>query len=51
MSSCQLLIRPCVQLLVDDFAKNGFRTVAIDYFDGDPISQDVISQPVSVVYG
>ncbi|KAF9054718.1 dienelactone hydrolase endo-1,3,1,4-beta-D-glucanase [Panaeolus papilionaceus] len=28
------------QLLVDDFAANGFKTIAIDYFSGDPAPAD-----------
>ncbi|KAI6139814.1 Alpha/Beta hydrolase protein [Pisolithus tinctorius] len=31
------------QLLVDDFARNGFKTIAIDYLNGDPLPQDAFS--------
>ncbi|KAI3616946.1 dienelactone hydrolase endo--beta-d-glucanase [Moniliophthora roreri] len=31
------------QLLVSDFAANGFKTVAIDYFCGDPVPADIMS--------
>ncbi|KAL4066162.1 Alpha/Beta hydrolase protein [Scleroderma yunnanense] len=30
------------QLLVDDFARNGFKTIAIDYLNGDPIPADAL---------
>lgn len=33
------------QLLVDDFARNGFRTIAPDYFDGDAIPDGTLLQP------
>ncbi|TFK39472.1 chlorocatechol-degradation protein [Crucibulum laeve] len=31
------------QLLVDDFVKNGFRTIAPDYLNGDPLPPDAMS--------
>ncbi|KAF9459320.1 dienelactone hydrolase endo-1,3,1,4-beta-D-glucanase [Collybia nuda] len=31
------------QLLVDDFARNGFKTIAIDYFNGDPAPPTALS--------
>lgn len=31
------------QLLVDDFARNGFKTIAIDYLNGDPFPDDASS--------
>jgi hypothetical protein len=34
------------QLLVDDFAANGFKTVMLDMFDGDPVPSNVFEQPV-----
>ncbi|KIM53525.1 hypothetical protein SCLCIDRAFT_1222744 [Scleroderma citrinum Foug A] len=33
------------QLLVDDFARNGFKTIAIDYLNGDPIPENAFSNP------
>jgi len=30
------------QLLVDDFARNGYKTVAMDYFLGNPVPQDAL---------
>ncbi|THV04734.1 alpha/beta-hydrolase [Dendrothele bispora CBS 962.96] len=35
------------QLLVDDFAINGFKTVMIDYFNGDPVPVEAIDDPNS----
>ncbi|KAG6330732.1 hypothetical protein ID866_8356 [Astraeus odoratus] len=32
------------QLLVDDFARNGFKTIAIDYLNGDPIPEDAFAK-------
>ncbi|KAL0066792.1 hypothetical protein AAF712_006190 [Marasmius tenuissimus] len=34
---------PNNQLLISDFAVNGFKTVGIDYFKGDPVPADVLS--------
>ncbi|KAG6330055.1 hypothetical protein ID866_9033 [Astraeus odoratus] len=34
------------QLLVDDFARNGFKTIAIDYLNGDAIPTGAFSRPV-----
>ncbi|KAI0752511.1 alpha/beta-hydrolase [Daedaleopsis nitida] len=31
------------QLLADDFARNGFKTVILDYFKGDPVPPDAFS--------
>ncbi|KAI6012506.1 dienelactone hydrolase [Pisolithus orientalis] len=31
------------QLLVDDFARNGFKTIAIDYLNGDPLPGDALT--------
>ena len=31
------------QLLVDDFAKNGYKTYLVDYLNGDPIHKDALS--------
>ena len=31
-----------MQLLADDFARNGFKTVAIDMFDGDPAPENAL---------
>jgi len=33
------------QLLTDDFANNGFKTVLLDYLAGDPLSPDAFSTP------
>lgn len=33
------------QLLVDDFARCGFKTIAIDYLHGDPIPADALKSP------
>ncbi|KAL1743406.1 Alpha/Beta hydrolase protein [Schizophyllum fasciatum] len=33
------------QLLVDDFARNGFRVVAPDYFAGDGVPDEIMSDP------
>ncbi|KAL0568034.1 hypothetical protein V5O48_013955 [Marasmius crinis-equi] len=34
---------PNNQLLISDFATNGFKTIGVDYFDGDPIPVEVMS--------
>ncbi|KAJ6621450.1 Alpha/Beta hydrolase protein [Mycena sp. CBHHK59/15] len=34
------IVLPNAQLLADDFARNGFKTVIIDYLNGDPIPDD-----------
>ncbi|KAK7027269.1 hypothetical protein VNI00_015358 [Paramarasmius palmivorus] len=31
------------ELLVDSFAENGFKTIAPDYFDGDPVPEEVLT--------
>ncbi|KAI6102077.1 dienelactone hydrolase [Pisolithus sp. B1] len=31
------------QLLVDNFARSGFKTIAIDYFNGDPLQEDAFA--------
>ncbi|KAJ7610160.1 Alpha/Beta hydrolase protein [Roridomyces roridus] len=31
------------QLLVDDFARNGFKTILPDYFNGDPVPEDIMT--------
>jgi hypothetical protein len=36
----------CAQLLADDFAANGFKTIAIDYFAGDPVPHDYLNMAV-----
>jgi len=38
---------PNAQLMVDDFAKNGFKVVAPDYFFGDPAPANAMSDPKS----
>ncbi|THV04733.1 alpha/beta-hydrolase [Dendrothele bispora CBS 962.96] len=35
------------QLLTDDFAINGYKTVMIDYFSGDPVPTDALDNPNS----
>ncbi|TFK39477.1 dienelactone hydrolase endo-1,3,1,4-beta-D-glucanase [Crucibulum laeve] len=37
------------QLLVDDFARNGFRTIAPDYLNGDPIPADALNNNISAL--
>ncbi|KAK0203070.1 hypothetical protein DFS33DRAFT_1344773 [Desarmillaria ectypa] len=41
------IVLPNAQLLADDFAKNGFRTVVPDYFNGDAIPTDAL-EPGSI---
>ncbi|KAF8628949.1 hypothetical protein AX15_003625 [Amanita polypyramis BW_CC] len=36
---------PNAQLLADDFANNGFKTIAPDYFNGDPAPPDALVKP------
>jgi len=33
------------QLLVDDFARNGFKTISIDYLNGDPVPDGALDNP------
>ena len=33
------------QLLADDFARNGFKTVVIDYFSGEPVPNELVFSP------
>ena len=33
------------QLLADDFARNGFKTVVIDYFKGEPVPSELVFAP------
>ncbi|KAF8626702.1 hypothetical protein AX15_004726 [Amanita polypyramis BW_CC] len=32
-------------LLVDDYAENGFKTICIDYYDGDPVPESILTSP------
>ncbi|RDB15818.1 Protein AIM2 [Hypsizygus marmoreus] len=34
---------PNAQLLADDYARNGFKTIVIDYFEGDPIPPEALN--------
>ncbi|KAG6328602.1 hypothetical protein ID866_10486 [Astraeus odoratus] len=36
---------PNGQLLVDEFAQNGFKTIAIDYLNGDPVPYGALDSP------
>ena len=35
----------CPQLLADDFARNGWKTVLVDYFEGEPVPSEEVFRP------